>query len=152
MKAVYAHELQAGDRYDDFEFSVTSDLNQQWLFAVEDFNPLYIHGQNGEAPLVHPVVLMQMSPRTRSPSFRQAPHLGSALARDCTTFLKPVRVGTRLRVRWVVTKTYEQRHKIYQDYVATISDEDDVEVMRREISSTFFSLDATQRAPLEEKP
>ncbi|QHE84264.1 hypothetical protein [Hydrogenophaga sp. BPS33] len=151
MTAVYAHELQAGDRYEDFEFKVSADLNQQWLFAVEDFNPLYLHGQNGEPPLVHPVVLMQMSPRTRSPSFRQAPHLGSALARDCTTFLKPVRVGTRLRVQWVVTKTYEQRNKIYQDYVATLFDESNEEVMRREISSTFFSLDTARRTALEEK-
>jgi len=148
---LYAHQLQAGDCYESFEFTVTPDLNQQWLYAVEDFNPLYIEGGNGKPALVHPVVLMQISPRTRSPSFRQAPDMGSALARDCTTFLAPCYVGTRLRVDWLIKQTYEQRNKIYQDYVATIRDEAGVEVMRREISATFFSLGKVKTYALEGK-
>lgn len=147
----YAHELQAGDSYESLDFTISSDLNQQWLYAVEDFNPLYIEGQNGNPPLVHPVALMQMSPRTRSPSFRQAPDMGSALARDCTTFLAPCHVGTRLRVSWLIKQTYEQRNKIYQDYVATIRDETGKELMRREISATFFSLGKVKTYALEEK-
>lgn len=147
----YAHELRAGDRYEPFEFTATHDLNQQWLFAVEDYHPRYIDGADGQPPLVHPIMLMQMSPRTRSPSFRQAPDLGSALARDCTTFLRPVPVGTRLKVEWEVTNTYEQRHKIYQDYVATILDPEGRVVMRREISSTFFSLAGSQAQRLDQE-
>jgi len=136
----YAHELQAGDCYASLEFSVTPDLNQQFLYAVEDYNPLFIDGRDGRPPIVHPVVLMHMTPRTRSPSYRQAPGMGSAFARDRSTYLAPAYVGSPLKVDWKVVNTYEQRGKIYQDYIAVIRDEAGCEILRRELSSTFFSL------------
>lgn len=140
MHGKFAHELQAGDRYEPLEFVVTPDLNQQFLYAVEDFNPIYLEGRAGKPPLVHPVLLMHMSPRTRSPSYSQAPGMGSAFARDRSTYLNPGYVGSRFRVTWTIEKTYEQRGKIYQDYVAAIEDENGRAILRRELSSTFFSL------------
>lgn len=140
MRGKYAHEMQSGDEYEPLEFEVTPDLNQQFLYAVEDFNPIFLEGVDGKAPLVHPVLLMHMSPRTRSPSYRQAPGMGSAFARDRSTYLAPAYVGSRLRVTWRIEKTYEQRGKIYQDYVAQVSDGNGNPVLRRELSSTFFSL------------
>jgi hypothetical protein len=136
----FAHELQAGDQYQPLEFVVTSDLNQQFLYAVEDFASIYIEGRGGMPPLVHPVLLMHMSPRTRSPSYRQAPGMGSAFARDRSSYFNPGHVGSRFRVTWTVTNTYEQRGKIYQDYVALIQDQDGVDILRRELASTFFML------------
>lgn len=76
------HEMLAGECYAQLEFTVTADLNQQFLYAVEDYNPLFIDGRDGRPPMVHPVLLMHMTPRTRSPSYRQAPGMGSAFARD----------------------------------------------------------------------
>ena len=136
----YAHELQAGDQYQPLEFVVSPDLNQQFLYAVEDFNPLFLAGRNGKQPLVHPVLLMHMSARTRSPSYRQAPGMGSAFARDRSTYLNPGYVGSKFRVTWTVVKTYEQRGKIYQDYVALVQDESGSDILRRELASTFFML------------
>jgi len=136
----FAHELRAGDQYQPLEFVVTPDLNQQFLYAVEDYAPVYLEGRNGKPPVVHPVLLMHMSPRTRSPSYRQAPDMGSAFARDRSRYLNPGYVGSTFRVTWTVTDTYEQRGKIYQDYVALIRDQDGVEILRRELSSTFFTL------------
>lgn len=140
MRGKYAHEMQSGDEYEPLEFEVTPDLNQQFLYAVEDFNPVFLEDMDGKPPLVHPVLLMHMSPRTRSPSYRQAPGMGSAFARDRSTYLGPAYVGSRLRVTWRVEKTYEQRGKIYQDYVAQVQDQNGNPVLRRELSSTFFSL------------
>lgn len=140
MPTKYAHELQAGDAYASFAFTVTPELNQQFLFAVEDYNRCYLDGQDGRPPLVHPVVLMPMTPRTRSPSFAQAPGFVSALARDSGWWLRPVHVGEALRVDWIVNRTYEQRGRIYQDYVATVHDEQGEPVFRRETSATFFAL------------
>ncbi len=151
MKQRYAHELKVGDTYDSFEFTATADLNEQFLFAVDDYNPLFTEGREGKPALVHPVVLMQMSPRTRSPSFRQAPGMGSALARDTSTALAPVYVGDRLRIDWNVTETYEKRGKIYQDYVATITNQSGEIVLRREMSSTFFTVGKVKTYALEEK-
>lgn len=140
MQGKYAHELQAGEQYAPLEFVVTPDLNQQFLYAVEDFNPLFLEGRDGKPPLVHPVLLMHMSPRTRSPSYRQAPGMGSAFARDHSTYMNPGYVGSKFRVMWTIDKTYEQRGKIYQDYVALIEDENGRPILRRALSSTFFSL------------
>jgi hypothetical protein len=140
METKFAHELLAGESYQPLDFLVTADLNQQFLYAVEDFNPVFVDGKGGRPALVHPVLLMHMSPRTRSPSYRQAPGMGSAFARDRSTYLRRAFVGSRFRVTWLVTDTYEQRGKIYQDYIAQICDEQGECVLRRELSSTFFSL------------
>jgi hypothetical protein len=140
MDGKFAHELRAGDQYESLEFVVTPDLNQQFLYSVEDFNPLYLEGRDGKPPLVHPVLLMHMSPRTRSPSYRQAPGMGSAFARDKSRYLNPGYVGSRFHVTWTVTDTYEQRGKIYQDYVALVCAENGVDILRRELASTFFML------------
>ena len=148
----YAHEMQAGDRYAGLEFTITADLNQQFLYAVEDFNPLYLDGRDGRPPLVHPVALIHMTPRTRSPSYRQAPGMGSALARDSGVYSAPAWVGTPLRVEWLVLQTYEQRGKIYQDYLATVHDDGGREIFRRETSATFFTLGKVKTYALENKP
>ena len=132
--------MQAGESYAPLRFIVTQDLNQQFLFAVEDFNPLYLSGQDARSPIVHPVLLMHMTPRTRSPSYRQAPGMGSAFARDRSKYLRPAYEDLEYEVTWTVTRTYEQREKIYQDYVAEIHDAEGNMVLRRELASTFFSL------------
>lgn len=136
----YAHEMQSGESYAPLKFIVTPDLNQQFLFAVEDFNPLYLLSANGKPPIVHPVLLLHMSPRTRSPSYRQALGMGSAFARDRSTYLSPAYEGREYEVTWIVTRTYEQRDKIYQDYVAEIRDFGGQIILRRELASTFFSM------------
>lgn len=148
----YAHELRAGDTYEPLEFTVTADINQQFLYAVEDYSPIYLEGRDGRPPVVHPVLLMHMSPRTRSPSYRQAPGMGSAFARDRSRYCNPGYVGSRFRVTWTVTDTYEQRGRIYQDYVALICDGDGIEILRRELSSTFFMPGKVKTYGLEGKP
>jgi len=135
----YAHELQAGDSYEPLRFIVTPELNQQFLYAVEDFNPIFIEGRDGRPPLVHPVLLMHMSPRTRSPSYKQAPGMGSAFASDRSTYLAPGYVGDTFEVLWRIVQTYPKRDKIYQEYVAEIRDSQGRTVLRRELASTFFS-------------
>lgn len=149
MKGKFAHELKTGEHYEPLEFIVTPDLNQQFLYAVEDFSPIYLLGSNGNPPIVHPVLLMHMSPRTRSPSYRQAPGMGSAFARDRSSYLNPGYVGSSFRVSWTVIDTYEQRGKIYQDYVAVVHDENGTEILRRELSSTFFMLGKVKTYGLE---
>ncbi len=151
MQGKFAHELQSGDQYESLEFIVTADLNQQFLYAVEDFNPIYLDGRDGRPALVHPVVLMHMSPRTRSPSYRQAAGMGSAFARDHSTYMNAAYVGSNFRVTWTIDKTYEQRGKIYQDYVALVEDEGGKPILRRELSSTFFTLGKVKTYGLGER-
>jgi len=152
MSFPYAHELKAGDTYVSLDFTVSADFNQQFLYAVEDYNPIYLEGRDGQPPVIHPVVLMYFSPRTRSPSFRQAPSMGSAMARDSAVFDNPTYVGTPLRIEWQILDTYEKREKIYQDYVAKVLDADGRVLLRREMASTFFTLGKVKTYALETKP
>ena len=86
MQPRYSHELKPGDTYDPLTFVITPELNQQFLFALENFHPRYIEERDGLPPLVHPVILLHHTPRTRSPSYRLAPGMGSVFARDRTRF------------------------------------------------------------------
>jgi hypothetical protein len=137
----FAHELAVGDEYAPLAFEVTADLNQQFLYALEIFHPRYIEGADGYPPLVHPVVLLHYSPRTRSPSFALAPGMGSVFARDHTRFLHPALVGDTFHTTWRITGVYEKRGRIYQDYVAEVRDAAGAAVLWREMTSVFVTRD-----------
>lgn len=133
----YAHELAAGDSYAPLTFEVTPELNQYFLYALGIFHRRYIEDTEEGPPIVHPVVLLHHSPRTRSPSFRLAPGMGSVFARDRSEFLNPGRVGKRFHVTWTVTDVYEKRGRVFQDYRAGVEDEDGTPILRRDMSSVF---------------
>lgn len=46
MQDKYDHELQTGAEYEPRESVVSPDVNQQFLYAVEDFNPAGRIGRN----------------------------------------------------------------------------------------------------------
>jgi hypothetical protein len=75
--------------------------------------------------------------------------MGSAFARDRSRYVNPAYVATPLRVTWTITSTYEQRGKIYQDYVAAVHDADGVLILQRELASTFFSRGTVKTFALE---
>ena len=129
----FAHELVLGDEYEPLEFTASAEANQQILFAQEDFDPRYIEN----APLVNPALLLQMAANTKSRSFRLGPGTGSILSEAQTEFLRPVRVGTKLRVTWRVTKEYEKRGRRYYVMVAEIADESGAVALRRDLHLTF---------------
>ena len=135
--AKYAHELEPGDEYAPLEFTVTPEMNQQFLFAQEDFDPRYVVDHNGAPPLVHPSILLQMAANTKSPSFRLAPGTGSILAEADTQYLSEVRVGTKLIVRWRVTERYEKRGRRYYVMIAEIDDEHGTAILKRSLLLTF---------------
>ena len=151
MQQKYAHELQAGEHYAPLDYVVSAEVNQQFLYAVEDFDPVYVEGLDGSRAYVHPVLLLHMMPRTRSPSYREAPGMGSAFARDRTWFLSPAYVGEPLRVAWTITETYQKRGKIYQDYLSVTQNAQGMELVRRELSSTFFTLGKVKTFGLDGK-
>ena len=139
MNERFAHELQAGDEFAPLEFDVTPELNQQFLFALGIFERRYWEASTAGPPLVHPVVFLHHSPRTRSPSYRLAPGMGSVFARDRAEFLNVGRVGERFRVTWRITASYEKRGRIFQDYQAEIVDEQGLPILRRDMSSAFVT-------------
>lgn len=132
----YAHEMRAGDEYAPLSFVVTPEINQQFLYALDDFHPDYV--APGEAAFVHPVVLLHMSARTRSPSFHMAPRMGSVFAKDIVTFRAPAQVGDTLHVRWRIKDVYEKRGRLYQALSTRIRGERSGDALEREAHSVFF--------------
>ena len=134
----FAHELLPGDHCEPLEVIVTPELNQQYLFAQEDFDPRYVNATNAGPPLVHPTFLAQISANTKSPSFRLAPGSGSILAEETIEFFRPAYVNKTLRITWRILDTYEKRSRSYQVMEALVVDEDGTKVLRRELHLTFF--------------
>lgn len=134
----FAHEMEAGDEYEPLEFTITPEINQQFMFALEDFGPQYTGGDELGTALVHPVLLLHMSARTRSPSFRLAPDSGSIFAREHVEFLNPARVGQKLRVTWRIAETYEKRERRYHRIKITIDADDGTPILRREMHDTVL--------------
>jgi len=137
MQPRYSHELQAGDTYEPLTFVVTPELNQQFLYALENFDPRYIESRGGLRPLVHPVILLHHTPRTRSPSYRLAPGMGSVFARDRTHFLSPARVGERLHISWRIDACYDKNGRLFQDYTASVTNDADTKILDRQMTSVF---------------
>ena len=132
----FAHELTPGDVCAPLEFTVSPAINQQILYAQEDFDARYT-GDHGSPAEVHPALLLQMSANTRSPSFKLAPGTGSVLAAATVRFHKPARVGATLRVDWTVTGEYEKRGRRYYIMEARMNERDGPPILTRELHLTF---------------
>lgn len=137
----YAHEMGVGDHYAPLEFTVTPSMNELFLYTIQDYHPRYWHETEEGAPIVHPVLLLPMSPRTRSPSWNLAPGMGSVLGREHTEFLAPGRVGHTFRVEWQVVEVYEKRGRSYHNTETLIYDDSGVTILRRQLHSTFLRRD-----------
>jgi hypothetical protein len=135
-----AYLMIVGEEFESLEFSVTPELNQQYLYAEENFDPRYIEGSEEGSPLVHPGLLYNLSNNTRSPSFYLPPGWGEIHAGEETQFLNPAKVGKRFRVTWKVIDVFEKRGRPWHVLDILITDEDGLPIMRRKMTNTFASL------------
>jgi len=121
------------------EFVVTPELNQQCLYAVEDFHRWYIEETEFGPPVAHPALLLNMSNATRSPSYHQPQGRAGFHARDQTFFYNPARLGKELRVTWNRLGDYEKRGRPYSLTDILMVDQDGLQVLRRLSHSTIAS-------------
>ena len=134
----FAHELTPGESYAPLQFRISPEVNQQFLFALEDYRQEYL-GTHERPAIVHPVLLLHMSARTRSPSFRLAPGIGSVFARDVVEFSRHALVDEPLTVRWTILDVYERRGRLYQALDTVVINDEGQQVLRREAHSVFFT-------------
>lgn len=132
-------DVEVRPSLEPLEFVVTPELNQQCLYAVEDFRPWYIEETEFGPPIVHPAILLNMSNGTRSPSYSQPVGRAGFHARDETFFYNPARPGKKLRVTWNAAGSYEKRGRPYTVNDTLIVDEDGLEILRRLNHSTVAS-------------
>jgi len=122
---------------DPLEFPVTPELNQQFLYAEEDFDSRYIEGTGPELPIVHPALVLCWSNDTRSPSYvapslsDKKPMWATLHTRDQTFFCNPARVGSRLNVTWTRLGSYEKRGRRYSVSKILVVDEHGTFIVKR---------------------
>ncbi len=119
------------DGFEPFTFLVTPELNEQYLYAVQDYHPRYLEVRGSGSPWVHPSLLLNQSNLTRSPSFGLKAGMAGVHAKEEVEFLNPGRVGKQFRVTWKVVEEYEKREKLYTVIETLIVDEDGREILRR---------------------
>jgi hypothetical protein len=137
--AKFAHELKPGDVYESLCVVITPELNQQILFAQEEFHPVYTGDLDTGPALVCPALLLQLCANTKSPSFKLKRGTGSILAEAASRFLGPAYVGRRLRVSWRVDSEYEKRGRHYYVMEAAMDDDEDGRpILRRALHLTFI--------------
>ena len=132
------HLLEVGEELEPLKFIPTAELNQQYLYGVEDYNPLYIEGDHA---YVHPSLLLNMSNFTRSPSYYLDPQFGAIHAAEETIFVHPATIGKTITVSWKVTDAYPKRGRPYQEIAVSVVDEDGQEILRRIKSVTYSSIE-----------
>ena len=125
------NQVSLSGPFEPYTFEVTRELNEQYLYAVQDYHPRYLEETDSGPPLVHPSLLLNQSNLTRSPSFGLKAGLAGVHAKEEVEFLKPGRVGKIFRITWKVVEEYEKRDKLYTVIEALIVDEDGREILRR---------------------
>lgn len=139
-----AHLMLVGEGFEPLTFTVTPELNQQYLYAEEDYHSRYIEQTEAGPPLVHPGLLLNMSNNTRSPSFSLPPGWAEIHASEDTEYMNPARVGKELQVTWKVLDAYEKRGRHWHVLDILIEDEDGLEILRRRMTNTFSSPELTR--------
>ncbi len=120
-----------------FEFVVTPELNQQYLYAEEDFHPRYIEETEEGPPMVHPALLFNRCNVSKRPSFQQQEGVGGLHTQDENFFFNPAYVGKKLRVTWKMIGTYEKRGRPYRCHEIWVVDEDGRKILKRIHHSTI---------------
>ena len=134
-----ATDLAVGESYAPYSFRVTPELNEQYCYAEEDYHPRYRETTAEGPPMVHPALIMNMSNRTRSPSFYMPPGRSVLHAKDDIEFVNPAYVGKELFVTWTVCERYEKRGKEFMVIDCRVTDEDGREIIRRYSHNTHIA-------------
>jgi len=136
--------LKPGAELAPLILTVTPELNQQFLYAMEDFHPRYIeNGKDGS--LVHRGLLLFISFPSKSPSFYLPPNWASIHAADEIEFHHPARVGSTLLIQWKVVKVWEKRGRQYNETETRIRDDQERDILYRKVSMTYTMPTNTNR-------
>lgn len=128
--------LKPGAELAPLTVTVTPELNQQFLYAMEDFHPRYIE-EGKDRPLAHPGLLLLLSFPSKSPSFYLPTGWASIHSADEVTFLYPACVGSQLLIRWKIMRVWEKRGRQYCETETWIVDDEGHDILSRKVSLTY---------------
>ncbi|HAA93994.1 MAG: hypothetical protein CMM48_17720 [Rhodospirillaceae bacterium] len=132
-------DMEPGDFFDPFEFTVTPELNQQYCFAEGDFDPRYVTGECDSAPMAHPGFMLNMSNATKSPSHAMKEGYTSLQAGEENTFLGPMYVGEKFKVTWQIVDKIEDHGRLFRFTEAKVLDDKGEVRLHRHVKSGAYS-------------
>lgn len=129
--------ITVGDRVGPVALTVTRDLNEQYLFAMSDYDGLYVGGADDGRRVVHPGVLLNAS-MSSLVHFSPGPGWTGLHSRDEVEWHEPAYVDEPLEVVFEVVSLFEKRGRPWWIRRATISGAGSVKVIRT-IHTAFVS-------------
>lgn len=113
-----------------FEFTISEQVQSQYLEAMEDYHLRYLLAPAGRTPLIHPGILLSYSNATRSPSFG-GPNTRWIHLREQTHFCAPARLSQPLVTDWRVEDHEPWFGRTLARVCSTISTCDGTRVLER---------------------
>lgn len=127
--------VKVGMEWGPAQVEVTELLNEQFLFAMQDYSSVYLPGQP-EPPRAHPGTLLSLA-MSGVIGFRPAEGWTGMHARDEVELIRPVFVGETLTLRWRVLDVYEKRGRPWWVRECTITGAEGQLRLRRRIHTAF---------------
>lgn len=135
-------DVEVGMEWGPAQVEVSALLNEQFLFAMEDYSADYL--PDGDTPpRAHPGTLLSLA-MSGVVGFNPAPGWTGMHARDEVELVSPVRVGESLTLHWRVVDIYEKRGRPWWVRQCVISGSDGEVRLRRRIH-TAFQRDVIER-------
>ena len=128
-------DIEVGMEWGPARVDVTEALNEQFLFAMQDYGGEYLPG-HPPAPQAHPGTLLSLA-MSGVVGFQPAEGWTGMHARDEVQLVRPVYVGETLILHWQVTNVYEKRGRPWWVRECTITDIDGRLRLRRRIHTAF---------------
>ena len=132
--------VRVGDTYGPVSQAITAELNEQYLYAAQDYNPLYVSHGSAVQALVHPALLIHLN-MSELLAFKPAAGWVGLHARDEVEMLGPVHVGETLTITWRVVELYEKRGRPYWVRETEVSDSHGRPLVRRRMHTAFVRRD-----------
>ena len=120
--------LEVGQELPPMEVHLTPDLQGRYLLATEDTNPWYWKESPFGGPIALGVILEDAVLGLQRRHFRVP--LGHIHARQETEYLRPIPLGSRVRLVGRVAEKYEKRGRKYVVVEVTVLDEEGQPAMR----------------------
>jgi len=128
------HDLlkaEIGDEFDPYEITITEAMVERSAWANDDYNPWYMEDSPFGGRIASPTFLTGVLDRILW-SYYAFPHGGALHAQQQIEFIKPIKVGKKIKITGSMVDRYHKRGRDWFVHEYLAFDEDGVKVARME--------------------
>ena len=139
-----ADQMKVGEEYEPLVLQVSSELNEQFMRALDSFNLKY-------KEIVHLGLLLNFCSITQSPSFYLEENVAAVGAKFDAKYKHQIKLGKTVTISWKISEVYERRNRRYQISDVLVKDDEGVEILQRRVNNTFIGGEYLERRVKWEK-